>query len=187
MERAEAGDETAIAGLRRVGGYLGIGIANLITLISPDRVVIGGGVAAAGDMLLDSIRAEIARRVTTTSLAEVRIELAELGTWAGAIGAAVHGAEAAERGERSSRDAGDVGRVESGEAAAPSRPGRRGRRCGLVTRRRWSAAGRYRRGPTGRRRDRDGYVPHHRRIERVLRERIRDCDPGTACRPMRSS
>ncbi len=99
VERAEAGDETAITGLRRVGGYLGIGIANLITLISPDRVVIGGGVAAAGDMLLDSIRAEIVRRVTTTSLADVRIELAELGTWAGAIGAAVHGAEAAERGE----------------------------------------------------------------------------------------
>lgn len=99
VERAEAGDETAIAGLARVGRYLGIGIANLITLISPDRVVIGGGIAAAGDMLLDSVRAEIGRRVTTTSLADVRIELAELGTWAGAIGAAVHGAESAERGE----------------------------------------------------------------------------------------
>ena len=59
VERAEAGDETAIAGLGRVGRYLGIGIANLITLVSPDRVVIGGGIAAAGDMLLSSVRAEI--------------------------------------------------------------------------------------------------------------------------------
>ena len=77
------------------GTYLGIGIGNLITLVNPDRVVIGGGIAAAGDLLLDSARAEIRRRVQTTSLAEVEIVLAELGIWAGAIGAAVHGAEMA--------------------------------------------------------------------------------------------
>ena len=65
----------------------------MITVISPDRVVIGGGIAAAGDLLLDPIRAEVRRRVTTTSLDEVEIVPAELGTWAGAIGAAVHGAE----------------------------------------------------------------------------------------------
>lgn len=99
VERAGQGDETAIAGLSRVARYLGIGIANVITLISPDRVVIGGGIAAAGDVLLDGVRAEIERRVRTTSIAQVQIHLAELGTWAGAIGAAVHGAEAADRGE----------------------------------------------------------------------------------------
>lgn len=95
VERARAGDATALAGLDRVGRYLGIGIANLITLINPDRVVIGGGIAGAGDLLLDPARDEIRRRVAMTSLAEVEIVLAELGTWAGAIGAAVHGAEAA--------------------------------------------------------------------------------------------
>ena len=67
----------------------------MIVVISPDRVVIGGGIAAAGDLLLEPIRAEVRRRVLTTSLAEVEIVPAELGTWAGAIGAAVHGAEAA--------------------------------------------------------------------------------------------
>ena len=46
-------------GSRAIGRYLGIGIANMVTVISPDRVVIGGGIAAAGDLLLDPIRAEV--------------------------------------------------------------------------------------------------------------------------------
>jgi len=95
VERARNGDAAAIEGLRRVGRYLGIGIGNMIVVISPDRVVIGGGIAAAGDLLLATAREEIRRRVRTTSVAEVEIVTAELGTWAGAIGAAVHGAEAA--------------------------------------------------------------------------------------------
>ncbi|MBA2701972.1 MAG: ROK family protein [Chloroflexi bacterium] len=95
--RARAGDAAALEGLRQVGRFLGIGIGNMIVLISPDRVVIGGGIAAAADLLVPEIRAEIRRRVLTTSLDEVEIVTAELGTWAGAIGAAVHGAEAAEQ------------------------------------------------------------------------------------------
>ena len=67
----------------------------MITVLSPDRVVIGGGVAAAGDLLFDPIRAEIARRVTTTPVEAVTLVAAELGPWAGAVGAAVHGAERA--------------------------------------------------------------------------------------------
>ena len=58
-------------------------------------MVIGGGIAAAGDLLLDPIRAELRHRVHTTSLTEVEIVTAELGIWAGAIGAAIHGAEPA--------------------------------------------------------------------------------------------
>jgi glucokinase len=95
VERARHGDAAAIAGLRRVGRYLGIGIGNMIAVISPDRVVIGGGIAAAGDLILDEARAEIRRRVLTTSVDEVEIVTAELGIWAGSIGAAIHGAECA--------------------------------------------------------------------------------------------
>lgn len=94
---AHAGDARALAGLGEVGRYLGIGIGNMIAVISPDRVIIGGGIAAAGELLLGPIRDELRRRVRTTSLEEVEIVTAELGTWAGAIGAAVHGAEAAVR------------------------------------------------------------------------------------------
>jgi glucokinase len=93
---ARAGDAVALAGLARVGRYLGIGIANMITTISPDKVVIGGGVAAAGDLLLAPIREELRRRVWTTALEAVEVVTAELGTWAGSIGAAIHGAEAAD-------------------------------------------------------------------------------------------
>ena len=67
----------------------------MITVLSPDRVVIGGGVAAAGDLLFAPIRDELAARVRTTSLDAVELVPAELGIWAGAIGAAVHGAERA--------------------------------------------------------------------------------------------
>lgn len=92
---AHAGDPRALDGLARVGTALGIGIANMITVLSPDRVVIGGGVAAAGDALFDPIRAELGRRVHTTSLERVELVTAELGTLAGAIGAAIHGMEVA--------------------------------------------------------------------------------------------
>jgi len=101
VAQARAGDARARAGLAEVGRYLGIGIANMITVISPDRVVIGGGVSAAADLLLGPIREEVRRRVHTTSLDEIEIVTAELGTWAGAIGAAIHGAEAAEAAEGS--------------------------------------------------------------------------------------
>jgi glucokinase len=96
VRAASDGDERAAHGLAEVGRWLGIGIANMITVITPDRVVLGGGVAAAGELLFAPIRDEVARRVRTTSLDEVEIVPAELGTWAGSIGAAVHGAEAAE-------------------------------------------------------------------------------------------
>lgn len=95
FDRARAGDATAKAGIARAGRYLGIGIANMITVVTPDRVVIGGGIAAEADMLMDAIRAEVAQRVRTTALEEVEIVTAELGVWAGAIGAAIHGAEVA--------------------------------------------------------------------------------------------
>jgi len=95
VRAARAGDVRAMAGLADVGRYLGIGIANMVVVISPDRIVIGGGVAAAGDLLFGPIWAEVRRRVHITSLEQITLVPAELGTWAGSIGAAVHGAEQA--------------------------------------------------------------------------------------------
>ena len=92
---AQASEERATAGLAEIGRWLGIGIANLIVLLTPDRVVLGGGVSGAGDLLLGAIRDEVRRRVRVTDLDAVEIVPAELGTWAGAIGAGVHGAGAA--------------------------------------------------------------------------------------------
>jgi glucokinase len=104
VEAARAGDAQALEGLARTGRYLGIGIANAVTLISPDKVVIGGGVAAAGELLFAPIRDELRRRVRTTSLDAVELVAAELGIWAGSIGAAIHGAEAAAGRPASERD-----------------------------------------------------------------------------------
>lgn len=98
IERARAGDERAIDGLARIGRYLGIGIANAVTVLTPDLVILGGGWASAGDFIIEPIKAEMRRRVITTPVERVDVVLAELGTWAGAIGAAVHGAERSERG-----------------------------------------------------------------------------------------
>ncbi len=116
VEAARAGDAQALAGFAEIGRYLGIGIANMIVVLSPDRVVIGGGISAAFDLFIEAIRDELHKRVRTTSLDEVEVVPAELGTWAGAIGAAIHGAEAA-----AARDA--VGEMTRGAAgAAHQRP-----------------------------------------------------------------
>jgi glucokinase len=93
VTRARAGDARALAGLADVGRYLGIGISNLVVILSPDRIVIGGGIAAALDLLVEPIWTELRRRVRITSLEPVTLVAAELGIWAGAIGAAVHGSE----------------------------------------------------------------------------------------------
>jgi glucokinase len=94
ITRARAGDAAALAGFAQAGRFLGIGLANVITLVTPDRVVIGGGNGtAAFDLLIDPIYEELRRRVRMTRLDLVEIVPAELGVWAGAIGAAIHGAE----------------------------------------------------------------------------------------------
>ena len=69
----------------------------MIVVVNPDVVVIGGGISAAFDLLRGPIEAELRERVYTTALDRVRVVPAELGTWAGAIGAALHGAETADR------------------------------------------------------------------------------------------
>lgn len=77
--------------VRRAGVLLGIGIGNAIVLLAPDLIVVGGGVAAAGERLLRPLRKEIARRVRVS--VPVDVVPAELGVRAGAIGAALRGAE----------------------------------------------------------------------------------------------
>jgi len=89
VRAAEEGDSVAQEILAEVGMLLGIGLSNLITLFSPDVVVIGGGVAKAGEHLLGPIRQTVRARCRVTPVERVRIALAELGDNAGAIGAAI--------------------------------------------------------------------------------------------------
>jgi len=88
-QAAKRGDRVAIDIFERAGFYLGVGIANLITILSPQMVVIGGGVAQAGELLFAPIRRTVAERVRVTPLEKVKIVPAELGRVAGVVGAAV--------------------------------------------------------------------------------------------------
>lgn len=85
---AEMGDEFAIEVWNRAGSYLGIGVANILTSVGVKRVVIGGGVAKAGDFLLDPIRREVRKRVFLMPVEKVDILPAKLGTDAGIVGMA---------------------------------------------------------------------------------------------------
>lgn len=85
---AEEGDAVAAEILERAGTALGVGISNLITLLSPDRVVLGGSVARLGEWLLRPVRAEVQRRCHVTPLERVQIVTAALED-PGIVGAAV--------------------------------------------------------------------------------------------------
>ena len=89
FEAAAQGDERAVTAVAEVTNYLGIAIANIVTVLVPERVVIGGGVAEAGDALLTLVREATARHCVLVPPDWYEIVPAELGPHAGAIGAAL--------------------------------------------------------------------------------------------------
>jgi glucokinase len=82
------GDEIAQRIYEQAGRYIGIAISNLIVVLTPQMVVVGGGVARAGDLLMSPIRETVRERVLVTPVEKVQIVFAELGTLGGAMGAA---------------------------------------------------------------------------------------------------
>jgi glucokinase len=94
-EAARAGDGAAVAAFAQAGEYVGRVLAGAIVLLWPERVVVGGGVADAGELLLEPIRVEIRRRACVAPVDEIAVVRAELGPHAGAVGAALWGAETA--------------------------------------------------------------------------------------------
>jgi glucokinase len=87
-EAAAAGDPAAIEVFARAGHYLGIGLTNLIDIVSPSRVVVGGGIALAGDLLLEPARAVVRERAFPPRNREAQIVPAALGDLSGMYGAA---------------------------------------------------------------------------------------------------
>lgn len=92
-QAAAAGDVICHEALARVALVLGVGLANLTTLVSVERVVIGGGMAGIGEALFDPVRRVLAAYAPTAGDGLPTLVPAELGAKAGALGAALHAAD----------------------------------------------------------------------------------------------
>lgn len=86
---AEEGDPVAKRIFEIVGEYIGIGLTSVINLLNPERVIIGGGVAESGELLLGPIRKTIKERAMVVAGNAVEIVPAQLGNSAGVIGASM--------------------------------------------------------------------------------------------------
>jgi len=84
----KAGDELALEVFNRMGDYLGIGLANLINILNPQMIVIGGGVANGWELFEQRMRHQVDEHAFPVPAAEVKIVPAECGDDAGLLGAA---------------------------------------------------------------------------------------------------
>ncbi len=85
-EAAMAGDTAVREVLEQAGEYLGIAIANVVTTLHPSMIVLGGGVSALADSLLEPVRRTVYQRVRMFPVDNVRIERSLLGEKAGLLG-----------------------------------------------------------------------------------------------------
>jgi glucokinase len=75
--------------IHRAASYLGMGMVNLVNIFNPEMIVVGGGVAQMGDLLLDPARRVVETRAFKLPSQAVSIVPAHLGDEAGVMGAAV--------------------------------------------------------------------------------------------------
>ncbi len=88
FKAAEQQDELAMHIVRETGRYLGIGVASLINIFNPQKVILAGGMMRSGHILLDEVRKYAFLNCLKASRKDVEIVAAKLGDDAGAIGAA---------------------------------------------------------------------------------------------------
>ncbi|MGD8402870.1 MAG: ROK family protein [Anaerolineales bacterium] len=87
-QAADSGDEIANEIYEKAGYYIGIAAANVCASIGPRRIIIAGGVAQAGELLLDPIHHTIRERVYVMPVEQVEVVASKLGDNAGVIGVA---------------------------------------------------------------------------------------------------
>lgn len=88
-EAAKQGDAVALRIFTIIGEYIGIGLASVVNLLNPEKIIIGGGVAAAGDILLNPIKETLVKRAMKIAGSTVQVVPAKLGNTAGVIGASL--------------------------------------------------------------------------------------------------
>ncbi len=87
FEAAKQGDRLANELIARLGYYLGVGLTNVVNIFNPELILIGGGVAKMGDLLLDPAIRVVKERAFTTSATSVQIRPALLGDDSSILGA----------------------------------------------------------------------------------------------------
>ena len=87
-ELARAGDELACQAVAREGHYLGLGLANLVTMFTPDAIVLGGSLMKSATLFMEEIRTTICRCCRLVPYEKTELTLASLGEDANLIGAA---------------------------------------------------------------------------------------------------
>lgn len=85
---ANAGDQQATSAINETAKWLGVGLASLAPLFAPDTIVVGGGVAGAGELLLEPVRASFRLHAGDDFRETVRIVGSSLEGWEGMLGAA---------------------------------------------------------------------------------------------------
>jgi len=88
-QAALQGDAVSIQIFKQMGKIIGTGLTSVINLLNPEKIIIGGGVADAGDILLEPIRKTIADRAMPIQAQAVQIVPAQLANTAGVIGASL--------------------------------------------------------------------------------------------------
>jgi glucokinase len=87
-DAAISGDAVSLEVFKTVGRYLGIALADLVDVLNPELIVIGGGASGGWDLFIDHVRAEIDARAFRHPAARVKLARASLGGSAGFLGAA---------------------------------------------------------------------------------------------------
>jgi glucokinase len=93
--QANEGDDFALMMIERTGKYIGTGVASVINLLNIERIILGGGVMDAGQLILNPIIQEAKRRAFQPCFEATQIVAAKLGPEAVAIGAAMLARDAA--------------------------------------------------------------------------------------------
>ena len=87
VERALAGDPACRRAIADAGRHVGVAVANLCNLVNPERIIVGGSIGAAGEVLLEPLRESVSRRAIPTAAQDVEIVSGSLGARAELLGA----------------------------------------------------------------------------------------------------
>lgn len=88
VAHARAGDAASKRAVEQSAIYLGMGIANIVSILNPEMIVLGGGLMQAADLFLEPIRRNVVQWAQPVAAKQVRIEMTQLAEDAGLLGAA---------------------------------------------------------------------------------------------------